>query len=107
MSLRQRRREVHIMNLIGTPPRTVRAPFLIESMFVTSVGAAIAAGALVAIVGYAGPTLTNAGGIRLAPVDSSAAIGISFTLWVGAVAATWAIGRVMLRRGAQQTNKHP
>lgn len=99
-SLRQRRNEVRIMDLVGAPARVVRAPFVLESVAVCAIGAVVAISVLVVLVDQVLPGV--AGGTELTLIDTTSVLRLGGWLLGGAAALGWLVSRVSLRLGSRE-----
>jgi len=99
-SLRQRKNEVRIMDLVGAPARVVRAPFVIESVTVCALGALIATGTLA--VGAAKLLPVLAGNSGMETVTAADAIGLGYWLLGAAILVGWAVSRISLRLAGRE-----
>jgi cell division transport system permease protein len=99
-SLRQRRNEVRIMDLVGAPARVVRAPFVLESVTVCMLGAMAATGVLTLGVGKVLPGVASGSGLQLIGTQHALRLGVWMLL--GSVLIGWLVSRVSLRLGSRE-----
>lgn len=99
-SLRQRRNEVRIMDLVGAPARVVRAPFVIESVTVCALGAVVATGVLALGTAKLLPMLAGSSGMET--VTARNAVSLGYWLLGAAILVGWLVSRVSLRLAGRE-----
>jgi len=102
-SVERRRRELRVMTLVGAPRRVIRAPFVLEGLFVCVLGATVATGLLTAGAGVVNALLAETGDAAPLMVTGRDLVRVGIGVGAASVALGWLTVRLTvahrLRRG--------
>jgi len=100
-SVTKRGREIRVMSLVGTPARTIRAPFVLESAALGLLAAGISSAIVVALTALARQSTTEGAALLLAPAN---VVSVCAATAAATAAISWTVARLSLRRALPREN---